>query len=239
MPHRPIPSRLLAGLVLVAGLSGAAQAALVDRGGGLIYDTDLDVTWLADANYAKTSGYDADGLMTWAAANTWAAQLSFYNPLTNQTLDDWRLPTTTDTGTIGCDFAYSGTDCGYNVNPASSEMAHLYFVTLGNQSVLTTTGADSGAHGGGVNPGSTLDNTGPFTNFQSNLYWSGAEYAPSPSSAWVFGTGDGFQTIFGKAYSFYALAVSPGDVAAVPEAETYALMLAGLGLIGWRVGRRG
>jgi len=42
-----------------------------------------------------------------------------------------------------------------------------------------------------------------------------------------------------KANNLYALAVSPGDVAAVPEAQTYALMLAGLGLIGWRARRRG
>jgi len=34
--------------ILVA-ISGAAQASLIDRGGGLIYDTNLNVTWLADA----------------------------------------------------------------------------------------------------------------------------------------------------------------------------------------------
>lgn len=57
---------------LLAGLlsRGAAQAALHGRGGGLLYDDVLDVTWLQDANYAKTSGYDADGWMTWSAAKT-------------------------------------------------------------------------------------------------------------------------------------------------------------------------
>ncbi|EGK72256.1 hypothetical protein METUNv1_01372 [Methyloversatilis universalis FAM5] len=34
--------------------SGVAQAPLHDRGGGLVYDDVLDVTWLADANYART-----------------------------------------------------------------------------------------------------------------------------------------------------------------------------------------
>ena len=33
-----------------------AQAQLFNRGGGLIYDSVQNVTWLADANYAKTSG---------------------------------------------------------------------------------------------------------------------------------------------------------------------------------------
>jgi len=47
-------------------LSGISQASLYDRGEGLIYDDVLDVTWLKDANYAKTSGHDADGRMTWS-----------------------------------------------------------------------------------------------------------------------------------------------------------------------------
>ena len=246
MNRTPRTTLIASSLIAVVLASGSAHAALEGRDldGNLAtfeayYDTDLDVTWLADANYAQTSGYDADGQMTWATADTWAANLSFFNPLTNQIYSDWRLPTTTDTGTIGCDFAYSGTDCGYNVDPASSEMAHLYFVTLGNQSYYTTTGAVSGAYAGGVNPTSTLDNVGPFTNFQSYYYWSGTEFAPSTSGAWLFRTYDGGQNSSSKASSFYALAVSPGDVAAVPEAETYALMLAGLGLIGLRAGRRG
>jgi hypothetical protein len=40
---------------------------------------------LQDANYAQTSGYDADGLMTWADSKTWASQLSFGG------FDEWRL----------------------------------------------------------------------------------------------------------------------------------------------------
>jgi hypothetical protein len=83
-------------LVLVGGLvSGAAQAALHDRGGGLVYDDVLNVTWLADANYAGTTRaasyryteqvYDdygnylgtfdymvTDGRMRWSQAIVWA-----------------------------------------------------------------------------------------------------------------------------------------------------------------------
>lgn len=72
------------GLIAASLVSGAAQAALQGRdlngsAGSFeaYYDTVLDITWLADADYAKTSGYDADGYMTWTAANTWAANLSF------------------------------------------------------------------------------------------------------------------------------------------------------------------
>jgi len=39
----------LSGVVLVFGVVGISNATLIDRGGGLIYDTDLDITWLQDA----------------------------------------------------------------------------------------------------------------------------------------------------------------------------------------------
>jgi hypothetical protein len=45
-----------------------SDAELIDRGGGLIYDTVLDIKWLQDANYAQTSGYDDDGRMNWYTA---------------------------------------------------------------------------------------------------------------------------------------------------------------------------
>jgi len=66
--------------------AGPVYAALIDRGTGMIYDTDLGITWLRDANYAQTSGYDADGSMNWFDAMTWADQLVYAG------LDDWRLP---------------------------------------------------------------------------------------------------------------------------------------------------
>ena len=72
-------ARKFSTLLAAAGfmISGASQAALHDRGGGLLYDDVLKVTWLQDANYAKTSGYDADGLMTWSEADAWAKSLSY------------------------------------------------------------------------------------------------------------------------------------------------------------------
>ena len=76
--HMKTLKRLAAAAALIA-LSGAAQAALVNRGGGMIYDTTRNITWLANMN--------TTGLMTWAAATTWA------NNLVHGGFDDWRLPT--------------------------------------------------------------------------------------------------------------------------------------------------
>lgn len=62
---------------LIAGLfSSAANATLLGRDldgnastAEAFFDTVLNITWLGDANYARTSGYDADGYMNWMAAN--------------------------------------------------------------------------------------------------------------------------------------------------------------------------
>ena len=235
----------LAPIVLALGLvSGSAHAALQGRdlNGSAssfeaYYDTDRNITWLADANYAWTSGYDTDGRMSWTDAKTWAANLRLVDAVNKITYDNWRLPTVVDTGRPGCqDFAYTGTDCGYNVDTATGEMAHLFYDELGNKANYDTSGNSN-------QPGWGLTNTGPFTNLRAYAYWYGTELAPNTGDAWVFSFNSGGQNAYYKYGSYYALAVSPGDVAAavpaVPEAQTYALMLAGLGLIGWRARRRG
>ncbi|MBK7414557.1 MAG: DUF1566 domain-containing protein [Dechloromonas sp.] len=120
MKHKHLILAMISGLAI----SGGAQATLIDRGSGLIYDDVLNITWLQDANYAKTSGYDADGRMNWANANAWAASLSYGG------YDDWRLPTLTP---IGANFNYNfsnngSTDEGYNITSPHSEMAYMYYV---------------------------------------------------------------------------------------------------------------
>ncbi len=81
--------------------AGTSQAILIDRGGGLIYDDVLNITWLQDANYAKTSGHDADGVMSWESAIEWTNQLTYGG------FDDWRLPKTIQPdGT--CSHKYTG-----------------------------------------------------------------------------------------------------------------------------------
>ncbi len=180
------------------------------------YDTTLNITWLVDAN--------ANGQMNWADANTWANNLDV-NGVTG-----WRLPTMVDTGASGCDWTNSGTDCGYNVQTGSaattvySEMASLFYDTLGNLAYYDTSGNSS-------QPGWGLTNTGPFSNFQSGNYWSGLEYAPTTSWAWVFFSNNGAQGNNLKNNTIYTLAVRPGDVSAVPVPA--AVWLFGSGLLGF------
>lgn len=247
-----IATGLIAASLATVFASGAAQAALIDRGGGLIYDDVLNVTWLQDANYAKTSGQDTDGKMNWTAANAWAADLSYYDSVRNVTYTDWRLPTMQDTGTRNCNFNNVGTDCGWNVQTVSgstvySEMAYMYYTNLGLKAyyspVLDPNGIDFveqanyGIFGNGTTGGQ--NNVGLINNLQSSAYWSGLPAAFPAGEAWYFQTEDGAQNMRSNTVEYYAWAVRVGDVAAVPEAQTYALMLAGLGLIGWRARRRG
>ena len=184
----------------------------LDRGGGLIYDDVMNITWLADANYAQTSGYDSDGRMNFSAANTWAAALSYGG------YDDWRLPTALNQDGSGPCYGFSCTN---------SEMGHMFYNNMGaaaNSSILT---------------GTDTANLALFTNLQSYVYWSGTGDVAVPGyAAWDFYPVNGYQTVHRQDVEFYAWAVRPGDVAAIPEPETYAMLLAGLGLLGALAARR-
>ena len=180
------------------------------------YDTAVNITWLKN--------WTTNGLLSWTAASAWAAGLNVHG------VTGWRLPSISDTGSPGCDFSFAGgTDCGYNVDPASSEMAHMFYVTLGSKSWCPPGDATCA---GGPQPGWGLTNTALFAGLSFGGYWFGQEYLSDPGAKWAFHMGygdqDGYNTGVGTGGS-YAVAVHPGDVAAVPEPQVWALLLLGLG----------
>ena len=100
-------------------MTGAAQATLVDRGAGMVYDTVLNITVLKDWNLAKTSnfaGADSTGAMNWDTATSWASDLVFAG------YSDWRLPTSLNQDGNTC-LAY---------NCSGSELGQIWHVGLGN-----------------------------------------------------------------------------------------------------------
>jgi hypothetical protein len=196
---------------------------------GGYFDSSLNITWLADADKGPVDS----GTMTWSAATGWAHSLVVggIGNGANGPQDYWRLPTMTDTGGSGCDFSYSGgTDCGYNVQTGTSEMAHMFYVTLGDKAYCPPGDATCA---GGPQAGWGLTNTGPFANLQSYFYWTNLAYAPSPGSdAWLFASSHGSQDPTNQGGGFYAWAVHAGDVGVAPVPLPAGVWLFGSGLIG-------
>lgn len=210
-------------ILTCCSICGTAQAALEGRDlNGSIdsfeayYDTVLNITWL-DLN---------SGPMDSSQAQDWAPNLNIVDTVNNITYDNWRLPTVANV--TQCHMSYNGTDCGWNVNTEHSEVAHLFHVELGNKAYYNTSAV-------GPQPGWGLTNKGPFINLFPQTYWSTSNIGPMN-----FNFSSGYQNTTNQVFYFYALAVSDGDIgiAAIPEPETYAMFLAGLGLLSLRLQSR-
>jgi len=104
-------------VIAVLLFSSTAHATLIDNLDGTVTQIRNDgsqLMWMQDANYAKTSGFDTDGLITQADAISWASSLTFAG------YTGWRLPVTYQNAAGGG---------GYN---STSEMGDLYYNELGN-----------------------------------------------------------------------------------------------------------
>lgn len=189
-----------------AVLGAAAGAAMLIATGvqAVLQDRDLDGDMVVDAFY------NTDLNIPWLrdanvhGAMTWANQLTWADNLNFGGYTDWRLPQSDD-----CD--------GFNCT--GSEMGHLWYVELGNI-----------PH--------AFANAGNFQNLLGDFYFSGTEYPGFPGQAYMFdiSSGDQFSTLrffsaCARQFSCvgFAMAVRPGDVPGIPEPQTYALMLLGLG----------
>lgn len=178
-------------LLLVSGLPIRMEAALVDLGGGLIYDDDRDVTWLQDANYAKTSGFHPTGEMSWDAATNWVSSLLYAG------VGGWRLPSALNSDD-------SGPTIGGIHNPPvpnDSEMGHLYYIELGNE------GFNSNPY-----------NAGPFTNVSfgdqtTDWYWQAELNPGSPdTSVMIFRFANGYQDYDSRFADYHVWPVHDGRV---------------------------
>jgi hypothetical protein len=176
-----VPKHDMYALPLVPGnpfdISGSGNGLFPGDGGAVVYEPSAGVTWLADADLARTktfgvSGIDSDGSMQEPTAASWIGAM---NGKTYLGRSDWQLPTDTSTcGGFGC----------RRDNP----LGELFYDGLGHtqgEPVVTALGASPGG----------------FVNIQPYLYWScagqtpkGPCTAPSPvdGQGWSFSFGNGF-----------------------------------------------
>lgn len=153
-------------------LAGVAQAALQDRdlnGDKVVdafFDTDLNITWLRDA--------DVNGLMHWDAAMRWVRDFSFAG------YADWRLPTTEP--------LCQGWHC------TDSEMGHLWYVELGNVPfTMTNKGEFLNLHSVAEHPywSSTVDPSDPNRIWGFNMNYGGQGTGTRRSDWYAMAVRDG------------------------------------------------
>lgn len=183
-----------------------------------VYDTALNITWLADWNYRANDG--GTGLMTWDGARAWADSLTLGG------FTDWRLPY--------ADPACGASDC------LGSEMSHVFLIALENERLKPLIPTNTGPFSRMQAEAGTPDG-----NSVKWTYWTGTSLGGGPvNRAFYFDTVYGSQA-HGSTESFYlafAVAVRTDDVfrnmsvGAVPEPHGLALL--GLGFGALAVARR-
>ena len=201
-------------------LASTAQASLHDMGGGLLYDDVLDVTWLQDADYARSSGFKPNGKMPWADAMKWVADLVYHDPVRKVDIRGWRLPKVGPVGdTFNGRFCFNGSsDEGYGITSPRSELAYMFYVNLGLKGYYSSTGeiqpTECGAAGNGK-AGLTV-HVGPVKNLKSHIYWTGSSVEPyTDRNAWIFDTTFGYQNFYNKNDMLSPWPVHDGNVSGV------------------------
>jgi hypothetical protein len=141
----------LALTVGLLGAGGASQAALVDAGNGLVNDTVLDITWVANAGL---SNEQLSGAANWQDLVDWADALVYGG------YDDWRLASMSSTSPTNTVFDCS-TGTEQQCIESGNQLGYMFHYNIA---------------GGFPKTGDQTVGDVTLTGIQ-NAYWSGTEFA--------------------------------------------------------------
>jgi hypothetical protein len=200
---------------------------------GLVYSSVSNITWTQDANLFKTL-YDLDNSLISQIASV---TTSYNDPGFGEQIIDGN-----DFNTVNGRMTWWGGKAFINylnhINYGGSNHWRLpisnsingYDGTAGNELGQLFYGELGGIQF------SEMPNTDTFNNDQANaVYWTGTEAVFDTRGAFFFRTWDGSQNAALKHDPFFAWAVSPGQIPAVPVPGAFWLMGSGLCLLGGRL----
>lgn len=179
-----LATALTAAVAASLGTPLAASAALVDRGGGLVYDSLHDLTWLV-----------APALLP--GPTDWTSAMLFANDYVHGAASDWRLPRSS--------FIDAGCGLGEGFDCSDSEMAQLFYGPLGGhagESVFDTSG-DSATE---------IANVALFPALVESWFWSAQAADDGAGTAFAFHFGTGEQIIRDTDRAGFVLMLHAGDV---------------------------
>src|SRR5271155_3571757 len=162
-----------------------AHAPLVPAADGqTVYDPNLKVTWIADANLAGkqtfgVSNINKSGSMDYATAVRWVEAMNKAdNGAGYLGHNNWQLPTTPAVDASCARTGRHGESFGFNCS--GSALGSLYYVSFGLRE------PDSAIQ-------ALMNRVGPFRNFQPYLYWSKSPAADPKQGFVSFSFNTGFQ----------------------------------------------
>lgn len=182
---------------------------------------------------------DSYGYSSWFGA---MAFVNYLNHINYAGSSQWRLPTVVSYSYVGCDVMGVSPECSYenfvNDKVAGNEYAELYYLEM----------KADGAHTVGANYQENygFPDTDLFINRQNFFYWTQSETGfgdGSLQAAWYTSMADGVVFSIPKnPFFLYSWAISDGvigsNITVVPEPENLAMLMAGLGVIGFFQRRR-